>query len=628
VRFDIIEGGERLMLFENVLAAIFNSLGLDESDYKLVNADVLPVDQLGVSILKTRINEAEKYKKIIFYGFDPYEALLGKETYNPRLLVSPAVYYLQLPINIADVERIDSSKGIDKQKDVYESISNYMFTGTQLSRMDSVFSHKYGNLFGPEKLLYGAYLSGHYDYKKIKSSMTQIDSILNNYYSDIKNSPEYISYTFNRKYNDFPNSIKKCKSKLRGSFLVIDDQAHIGWMQAIAHSFNCTDIKEYATEGKVLKINKWSKKDYSLEFTFISNDKFYDKNIKYEETFITELTDKISKEYLNPFDVVIMDYRLRAFSDENLENPSSINLIRHMRNQSRAIPIVIFTASNKAKTLANIKKNGADCFFSKKINLDFFSNENSAEPYKKYYSEFEALLEENYAKKYLKILCEIIDSHKPKISDKSQIYDFNYYLELAIDLLRADVDGTFSKEALLNLSVARELFSGGGSLNQSSFDNYFIIKNLRNHIIHGKFSAGSLNPKYFLEDAKVVFYSFIRLFYDVDCDLLLKLSNSMFSNIINNPQNMQNSICKKIVSLFNFHNGKSFKFSHLNSYTKKQNITFSTVGAMLDYSQNPNITERESVYLWSLRQIVNKNKIFNNADIHVINNFCGGFINK
>lgn len=123
------------------------------------------------------------------------------------------------------------------------------------------------------------------------------------------------------------------------------------------------------------------------------------------------------------FDFIFLDLRLPANIANLTPNiKNGFHLIEKIKNNEKSlhIPLLIFTASQKASTLNQILEYGADAMYVKE-SIDF-SQENSFDNYLDFISEINFLIEKGeHLKKYWKAILVIKSSFLPEILDTSTI---------------------------------------------------------------------------------------------------------------------------------------------------------------------------------------------------------------
>jgi CheY-like chemotaxis protein len=173
---------------------------------------------------------------------------------------------------------------------------------------------------------------------------------------------------------NFRNSVQNKK------FILIDDEYHKGWAYAlcfglfgrepknIGKGFLCFDSFEDAKcwfnricgEFEEL-LTKWAEVDKRLFREISSNNQQNSSNT------INELKSlRKQLENLFPYDLVFLDLRLEP-EDKNRspEELSGMELLKLIKEFNRGIPVIIFTASEKATVLETALKNGADGYWIK-----------------------------------------------------------------------------------------------------------------------------------------------------------------------------------------------------------------------------------------------------------------------
>lgn len=151
-------------------------------------------------------------------------------------------------------------------------------------------------------------------------------------------------------------------------FFLIDDKSSSGWFEVIEYilhklnpTFSLTDI------------------EISTEFPKL----------------IEQIDIKIQE---NDFDLIFLDFRLYEQEDDDKHNAAKIAefsgaiLLQHLKSNYPAIPVILFTASNKVWNIESLLDLGADGFYIKESPEIPFSNEFSHQNFEKLIAQLKDLI--------------------------------------------------------------------------------------------------------------------------------------------------------------------------------------------------------------------------------------------
>jgi len=144
--------------------------------------------------------------------------------------------------------------------------------------------------------------------------------------------------------------------------LHIDDEWEKGWSRIFAHILFGDNVEEQDTQGAFKIYRSKGKGEIGVLKTFPSYPEFG------RAKFAEEIFKKISMaiETWSP-DCILLDLRL-AGSYENdipVDQMSGVQLVRKLRDKLKGIPVVMTTASNKARSIAKLLNLGADAYWIK-----------------------------------------------------------------------------------------------------------------------------------------------------------------------------------------------------------------------------------------------------------------------
>jgi len=215
----------------------------------------------------------------------------------------------------------------------------------------------------------------------------KVDFLKHKFFGTIRTEPSE-----NRNNQDYINDLQNFRNLVQDKkFILIDDEYHKGWAyalyfglfgqeesslfrreecQEINNKFLCFSSYEAAKnwfdrkceEFKVHLI-KWAEEDGKL-YEEIKNKKDIE---KIKNSIISNIRRfKSQLEEFFPYDLVFLDLRLEP-EDKNRspQKLSGMKLLKLIKEFNRGIPVIIFTASEKATVLETALKNGADGYWIK-----------------------------------------------------------------------------------------------------------------------------------------------------------------------------------------------------------------------------------------------------------------------
>lgn len=635
--------------------------------------------KIGRRILQSRLTERGiDDRPIILYGFRSFESLVRSEKELPRLLVSPGVNYLYLPANWGRVENIlnqakeNRLDGVDLKTELMDSA----FAGSALARIESVLAHNIGNFLGPEKLLYGSHLAGMIDGDEFEYILEE--EIRKSQRDALGDTQEYLLYRLSQ-INYKPQKIaKKSVPSIKGQILYIDDHAHLGWAWAVGSTLwgKCNASQGARTDA----VNVVNITDASGDSTLsVINREGLSSS---EDSFMNAALQIAGNvRILSGCDMILLDLRLRWKEDEKIGNQaidelSGIKVLRKVRDTNAAIPVVVLTASRKARNLEKVLDLGADGYLIKEVP---HPGEEDVE-IKDYYHRFFQVVKETMSKSYLAEAWNLIQKLERRsirdflqrgidyrnIVDDLKVdwkNDVIFYLNKAIALLkrrntqfekeRLGLD--LVKEAIINLSLPADTFYRKnqayreGARTKSRLYVYrkphwgqeFLLADLR------AFSSHGAQQEIDEDDAKISLYLALRLFiapsdleglarklFDVDParkELLSpnfsrKINSSLLSKLALSGENYEREIGGyRIVR-----KGDSVVVSDPNGEKFKSTITDLPSCLIYPKKESPIFQklkfDRENYYLLFLSRLSSKIHNIKNSDYYLVSKIsekCG-----
>lgn len=495
--------------------------GLAEAHW--ISVDTCGPD-IGGQILQLRMRgEDVDPTPIILYGFSSFESLARSEKAQPWLLMSSGVHYLHLPASWDRVESIlNRAEGNQlNSEDLKTELMDSAFAGNALAHMESVLAHNIGNFLGPEKLLYGSHLAGMIDGDNFKNILQEIRQSQG---KALENTQEYLLYRLSQiNYN--PQEIGAPRDQtIRGKILYIDDHAHLGWAPAVASALWGKCYHKAGPQIKRANVDNFRDRDGEVRLSVIDRGGLSSK----ENDFLDQaLQFAANDRMLSNFDLVLLDLRLRWKEDEKTGNQeidelSGIKVLRKIRKTNAAIPVIVLTASRKARNMEEVLDLGADAYFIKE----------SPQPGEKdadirdYYCRFVHVVEKTLCKSYLAEVWRSVNS----LNTSELPTDVIPLLKKSIGLLKIHPNSHEQKtmhldrvgEAVLKLGLVKEELKKSIGFQKPFLDKGFLLTGLRN------FSAHLLDDTIIEDDAKIAIYLTFRLL-STDGKQLKNLADSLFS---------------------------------------------------------------------------------------------------
>jgi len=506
---------------------------------RLVGAHWINVDtcgpNIGGRILQLRMRgENIDPTPIILYGFRSFESLVRAEEKYPRLLVSQGVYYRRLPAMLKEVDALfEHAQGFKADPTrMNNDLMEHTLVGSQLSRMESSLAHNQGNFLGSEKLLYGVHLAHMITGDQYKEVLEKIRGVQIEFLKGRASSSEYLMYRLMQTNYKAQNISQIASPQFKGRILYIDDHARLGWGTAVA----CALFGKMEALGSPVN-SKLSQYIHGEQYK--SSDGGFLKTLSVaersdEEGYIEGIKELLTDSFLRDFDMILLDLRLRWQEDENEieKNISGFEILRQIREENAAIPVVMLTASRKAINMDTVFEMGADAYFIKGIPQIGEPNDEILSYVKHFGDTINGALEKAYLGE---IWRSVIDLEKLYKDRRENTQDILPFFKKSIALLRKQANAFESEslclntigEAILNLGLIVEIAMDAGLGPVEPYvDKGFLLKGLRN------FSAHRLEDTLNDDDAKIALYLTFR-FLTNDNSKLKRLSNALFGTISN-----------------------------------------------------------------------------------------------
>lgn len=287
------------------------------------------------------------------------------------VLCADGIEFFQIPIGLEDL--VLKIKNNSKKDISFATIKKYLGKSCELGS-GAIVAHARNNVVGPRLLLSGARQVGDISANDFDSALailkkqgtdveTGIFAALAEALPGIQNEPEDNSKLFRNKYAD-----KK--------ILLIDDES-ARWMPVLTALFGNNVVTHVDGGGR------WKNYD----------DVFGDEKIRQQ---LPGIFDDTSKKIVD-WDLVLLDLYLtpadedirRSGQDGEQNAYTGLRLLEKIRNLDDSLPVILFTASNKAFNLKDAEDIGIDGYFLKESGI------NSAEDIKEYYERFKELVWRN-----------------------------------------------------------------------------------------------------------------------------------------------------------------------------------------------------------------------------------------
>lgn len=483
---------------------------------------------------------------VIFLGFRSLRSLIKSEEYL-KLLASQGIYYLRFPASIAEITNTFEAASKCEIMDPAGAIRDFLPSAGEMTRAESAIIHDLGNFLGSERLLYGACMAGRISGGDAVDLIKKIE-VIQNEQSTLNKMDLALHRLTEKRFNDEMEKRRNEKDTslpdFKSNTLFIDDLAHFGWSDAIAAALWGGDYIHDIGSDKVesvLNISERKSNDGIYFLKSISNNES-----KKEDDFVNALKATIEKHLDENIHIVLLDLRLRRVEDEKPDGPekaSGAEILQAIRTLNAGIPVVMLTASRRAKNMEKVYDLGADRYFIK----DRGDERDNQEIVRDYYHRFREIMEFAMRKAYLGSAWRIISQ-----IEKQNKYDYHLkHIKKAVAFLRKKPTAFESsilkfhsaEEAIINFNIALE---GVKDIKwrHDTFDKGNIITTIRNMCAH----AGNNHIEEI--DAQIILYATLRLFLG-DGALFSKLADKINTSVMGPYDAIQLSeqACDCIVAL-------------------------------------------------------------------------------
>jgi CheY-like chemotaxis protein len=281
---------------------------------------------------------------VVLYSFESLHSLLNRKQ-NHFIATSKGTSFVNLPNDYSRIKELLNKKKLEYKYEVEnENLTITLraaFNNTGLQhRLANIYGlwfmfNTHNNYFPQEKLdnsIFSREFFQSFDILQLHIANYLINKI------DNKNSIQELL----EKVSHLRDNIKLRKPKI----LYIDDKADIGWAAFLR---------------KMIYGN-----DSHNNFQCIVPQKSFFDNVTSFETFFDDVKLKIINNN-NPVDCVLLDLRLADETGDidDLNDLSGIRLLKRIHQTFPALPVVMFTASNKANSVKKIIACGAEGLWTK-----------------------------------------------------------------------------------------------------------------------------------------------------------------------------------------------------------------------------------------------------------------------
>ncbi|MEW6419324.1 MAG: hypothetical protein AB1480_14630 [Nitrospirota bacterium] len=309
----------------------------------------------GIHFLRKCWAEVIKNKNdpppVILLSFDAVKKLIRKD---PRHIFACAegIDSITLPFCLKDViDRIESNAG----RINIETAKKYLRWSCEL-KIEAILEHAWKNFESPYSLLRGACyvnditgktLSRMVDELNKRPGGKEANEEFDIYNAVIRKGKNKLSFEKERKP---PEPLKK-KIHDERILLIDDEYKTAGWKDTLE-----------TICGKMIKAigsSTWQK----------AEDVLNDEEVK---TILKLPSDK----HLLPYDLILLDLRLTK-DDENIDGMreankfSGVQLLKEIRGKDSTIPVILFTASNKAYNIREAEKLKINGYFPKEVHYSY-----------------------------------------------------------------------------------------------------------------------------------------------------------------------------------------------------------------------------------------------------------------
>lgn len=316
---------------------------------------------------------------VFFLAYENVTDIIKK--YPPAvLLLSDSCTVVQFPFQINHfIHLINIATPIKS----FENLREFLFLEDRISQIERLEKHRMANLLGPGRLLRGAYLSGEFGkhgkevYENIRGILEQkpLSADFCSEYLDLREGFIPVSGVEIMGKRNHKTREELLSEKVRGlRILLIDDEHEMGWSDVIK------ELLIPNSQWQEQKDGIWIAKDEvtKAKFTCIAE---VGKSQEPDDIDIIknylDLADS-RKKWID-YDVILLDLRLKKESPKlPAKNTSGYLLLKSIRDFDPTIPVIMFTASEKAANMEALQKLGISGFFSKELPRgdDEFSIEN------------------------------------------------------------------------------------------------------------------------------------------------------------------------------------------------------------------------------------------------------------
>lgn len=305
--------------------------------------------------------------QIIFVSFNKLQKLIGADLRNLTLCAA-GINFVEVPFELAEiihkVEQSGERIGLEVIREILKKSSDL--------RLDGLVGHAHKNFLGSYLLLSGAVIAGDVGKDAIENARTKLTDQNAANELDIFNA--ILSDGSASKQPSFKNIYKK-------KVLLIDDEGeHSGWKGTLSAIFdNPVDTISGPDIQPGEREKKWENFEEIVNTSQINN-------------LLTGVHTG-----LNNYDLIFLDLYLTI--DDTKKAPidgvksdlrySGLELLEKIRSQDATVPVILFTASNKAFNIQVAQRLGIAGYFQKEAHY------RDRDEVKQYYLGFKHLVEDS-----------------------------------------------------------------------------------------------------------------------------------------------------------------------------------------------------------------------------------------
>lgn len=518
----------------------------DDGSYPLPSLIlVLDKDGDGIDFLKGYwaeliLKEKKESPSVILISFDNLQQLIRRNPQN-IFLSSKSVTLITAPFSLKEI--IEKIKMESQKKNDIEEIRQCLLWSCKLG--ERKLTHALKNYAAPYFLLVGTRYSGELDVtehvkelckklcKKLADGLGEKIDVETIMYLAVSNLEQrsatkelktYLAARY-KDFKDWPSGTSKGKELykiLEGKkILLIDDEWESAkWKETLEIIFG-EEIT--AIESGGWKTMKQVTEDVGSKLHLYNHLLPYDLILL--DLYLTEKDHEISHKYAQG-----------EVTSEELKELSSYKVIEKIRQKDRSVPILLFTATEKAYNVEIMKRVGADHYFPKEIH---YEEEKAKDYYKRFKNSIKQLL--SYERGALREIWRGIKKYERTNQSNKNIVSF---LRLAFEYL-SYFSHEFYRGCILELGNALEVHHGKEVLSLYGHAKHeeeeaftaFVCYLVRTAVKHPIF-----RPKF--EDALLVFFWALKSSGTKGIGFQYSDSDSELKDLKATATHIINSVCR------------------------------------------------------------------------------------